>query len=297
MVSRLLRLDKYSIYFRYLEVNALKFSEFNLQNQSRTLPSLEILFVSTAKDFSILKSAIKFAADATLHHDNVTFHIVVPGLEVAQCQLSLADLPLEFYVLAEESIIENELLRRLRSRFGARAGWVIQQLAKVAFVMSSKAPGVFVIDSDTLLLEPRIWLDHDGIQLLTPTWEFHSPYYKFLHSKGVSRLRPKYTFVSHHMLMQPKILREAFATAGWATLNELVDSLVSIPGSAEESPFCIEYELYAQYMMSRYPQLIRLEKWSNIGFSRRNISYTEVEKVVIPKFKGGYASVSLHSYL
>jgi hypothetical protein len=218
-------------------------------------------------------------------------------MEVEQCKELLKGLPLQISVMNEEIFIESQLLLQLRSSFGFRAGWVIQQILKVSFVMNSQAPGVLVIDSDTLLLEPRLWLDDEGNQILTPTWEYHSAYYKFLNFRGTSRVRPKYTFVSHHMLMQPWILREAFSSAGWKALDELIMTLVAVPISKEKSPFCIEYELYAQYMINHYPNLVRLEKWSNIGFARNGKSMTGIEKEVISNFKGRYASVSLHAYL
>lgn len=264
---------------------------------SRIYPRLEILFVSAAKDFDILVASIAFASKATSHHKSVSYHVIVPRVQIEQCKELLKDLPFQINIMDEEIFIKDELLLQLRSSFSSRAGWVIQQILKVSFVMNSQAPGVLVIDSDTLLLEPRLWLDREGKQILTPTWEYHSAYYKFLNSRGISRVRPKYTFVSHHMLMQPTIFREAFSAAGWKGLDELVMTLVAIPINNEESPFCIEYELYAQYMIIHYPDLIRLEKWSNIGFARNGKSMRDIEKEVISNYKGRYSSVSLHAYL
>ena len=295
--SLLLRLDRLSIYFRYLHTSSLTYSTFHAPASSRVYPRLEILFVSTAKDFDVLVASIEFASKATSHHKSVSYHVIVPRMEIEQCKELLKDLPFQINVMNEEIFIDDELLLQLRSSFSFRAGWVIQQILKVSFVMNSQAPGVLVIDSDTLLLEPRIWLDSESNQILTPTWEYHPAYYKFLNSRGISRVRPKYTFVSHHMLMQPRIFREAFSVAGWKDLDELVMTLVAIPKSEEESPFSIEYELYAQYMIIHYPDLVRLEKWSNVGFARNGKSMTDIEKEVISNFKDRYASISLHAYL
>ena len=297
LLSLFLRLDKLSIYFRYLHTSSLTYSTFPPAASSRVYPKLEILFVSAAKDFDILVASIQFASKATSHHKSVSYHVIVPRMEIEKCKELLKDLPLQISVMNEEIFIETQLLIKLRSNFSSRAGWVIQQLLKVSFVMNSQAPGVLVIDSDTLLLEPRLWLDLEGSQILTPTWEYHSAYYKFLNFRGISSVRPNYTFVSHHMLMQPWIFREAFSAAGWKDLSDLIMTLVAIPISTEESPFCIEYELYAQYMINHYPNLVRLEKWSNIGFARNNNFMTEIEKEVISNFKGRYATVSLHAYL
>ena len=59
-------------------------------------------------------------------------------------------------------------------------GWVLAQYLKIWTVATSESEGVLVLDADTLLLSPRIFLDRSGKQILTPSVEFHRTYYAFL---------------------------------------------------------------------------------------------------------------------
>lgn len=295
LVIRFLGGKGLSKYFRYLEISTLPFTK--LDSLPSSAPEIEILFVTTEKDFPVLKKAIQFASQATSHHKKTDFITLVPDHEVDICTKFLAELEFPVKVLKESQYINQDIRNRIKTKFGNRFGWVIQQILKDLYVLNSNSAGVLIVDSDTLLLEKRMWLDSEGNQLLTPSWEYHLPYYQFLETRGVCDNWPKFTFVSHHMLMQPKILREAFEYAGWASTEALIDSLVEVQNLNEQSPFCIEYELYGQYIVSRYPHLIKLEKWSNIGCSRDTTNGSSIEEIVFERYSGKYASVSLHSYL
>lgn len=294
-VIHLFGLRGYSKYFRYLEISTIPFKSYdaNLDACSK----IEVLFVTTAKDFQILRSAIKFAYKATSQHNTVNFIVLVPDHEAELCDSLLADLNLPISVIQESTFISDSTRKKIKDKFHSRTGWVLQQILKDLYVLNSKAPGVLIVDSDTLLLEKRNWLSTSGKQILLPTWEYHFPYYNFLNSRNISKKWPKFTFVSHHMMMQPNILREAFTAAGWQNLNDLVESLIAVRSEGEGSPFCIEYELYGQYLLTHYPELVSLEKWSNTSFSRTSTVDLELEHQVLDIFGKRFASVSLHSYL
>ena len=293
--ARFLKLSKKSSYLRYLEISLLPFKPLQYRNEES--PPLEILFVSTRKDFEVLIPAIRYALEATSHHTILSVNVIVPEIDYLECKELIRREPREIKVIIEDKFIDDRNKTRIRNRFRERSGWVIQQIIKDRFICKSEAQGVLVVDSDTILLEPRNWLTNEGVQILTPTWEFHPAYYKFLYNLKVSKLRPKYTFVSHHMLMQPKIMREIFQSLGWTNLDDFIESLTEVQLDGEKSPFSIDYELYAQYLMKNYPEKVILEKWSNFSYARSLQTDTNLNEDIDRKFRDRYASVSLHSYL
>jgi hypothetical protein len=167
---------------------------------------------------------------------------------------------------------------------------------KIIHVFNSEFAGVFVVDADTVLIDKRNWFCQEGHQILTPSDEFNLSYYEFLSSVGIGTLKPEFTFVSHHMLMQPWVLREAFAFIGWRNSTDLLESIVSHNYLNEESPFSIDYEFYAQYMRVAYPDLVTLNKWSNFGV-RREVELKDLVESACSKYSGKFSSISFHSYL
>lgn len=260
-------------------------------------PEIEILFVSTQKDFSILGSSILGAIKVTSHHPNRKIYVVVPDSEVELANEAVGEIADGIQVLAESNYLNREQMLRIRGHFGSRSGWVIQQILKVEHVSRSKSPGVLVVDSDTILLEPREWLSSSEVQILTPSWEWHVPYYDFLAGAGFSINDLKHSYISHHMLMQPKYMIEAREYVAWENTDDLIDYLVTHSNPKAKSPFCIEFELYAQYMLLKYSEKIKLVKWSNLGIPRNELAVDEQLSQLLPKFQNKYASISLHSYL
>lgn len=260
-------------------------------------PMLEILFVSTEKDFSILPNSISAAVRSTSHHSEVKVVVIVPDKEVSLAKEQITNLIDGIEIQAESNYITEEQLESIRQRFKSRAGWVIQQILKVEYVSRSTAPGVLVVDSDTILLSKREWLTEDLRQILCPSWEWHEPYYAFLVRLGFDRRNLKHSFIAHHMLMQPKYMREARAFVAWQETDVLIRYLIDNADSNQSSPFCVEFELYAQFMLANYPEKVAVVKWSNIGIPRNALDIQSQVDMIQAELKDKFASVSLHSYL
>ncbi len=260
-------------------------------------PAIEILFVTTKKDFEVLVHSIRAAQESTIHHLRSTTAVIVPDVEYGEASKLLSQGFADVRVLRESDFLTFEQMSRIRNRFGERSGWVIQQLLKVEYVSRSQQMGVLIVDSDTLLLNPRIWLDKSGRQLLSPSWEWHQPYYDFLENAGFEVGSLNQSFVSHHMLMQPQHMRNARLFLGWQDLDFLIEYLILKSNPHAQSPFCIEYELYAQYMLKFHPEKITLAKWSNIGISREARQLDTQIRFIKSSLSSKFASVSLHGYL
>jgi hypothetical protein len=262
-----------------------------------TYPGIDILFVSTAKDFSVLPDSILAAVDATAHHSDVNVVVIVPDKELLLAREVLVGLVNGIEIQAESEYLTLEQFTGIQNRFKKRAGWVIQQILKVEYVSRSSSPGVLIVDSDTILLSQREWLTDDFRQILSPSWEWHEPYYAFLTQLGFEQKRLQHSFISHHMLMQPKYMREARAFVSWEKTDVMVNDLIANANPVESSPFCIEYELYAQYMLINHPEKVNIVKWSNIGTPRSGLEIHSQVDLMRKELKDKFASVSLHAYL
>ena len=263
------------------------------------LPTIELLYVATKKDFEILASTIEVTLHTLSNYEVSRISIIAPGNQIQTLQSTLPRVKTPLVLIPESEFVSENQVRVLKNTFGERCGWVLQQILKISFIKKSSYAGVLVVDADTALLIQRRWLDASGIQVLCPTWENHAPYYEFLESHGIAKNPPRFTFVSHHMLFQPKIVNEILAMQEWTTTEKLVTSLLNSAKENEESPFSIDYELYAQHLYSAHPDKVVLEKWANFEAGTRDLAESTYDyaKRLTTYSQGKYASVSFHSYL
>jgi hypothetical protein len=265
----------------------------------KSLIPIEILVVATKKDFDILPYAIQFAINNS-QNQILKVTIICPAVDISEIyenylQSVVPKVKINF--LPEEDVVLKEIRESLIQIFKLRSGWMLQQFLKVEFCLKSQARGILVLDADTILLRPQIWLDDKNSQILMPSLEFHEPYYDFLNRAFNFKKYPKYTFVSHHMLIQPYILREIFGKLGLDNLENLFSFVIKFAIKNEASPVCLEYELYAQGLLKFFPKLVSLVKFSNISVVREEILGTNIKLEVLESYKKVYNSITAHSYL
>jgi hypothetical protein len=278
---------------RFYSVN--KIPPRTLQNLAEP-PRIISLVVSTEKDFDLLRICLPAIVSGSINQiDEIV--IIVPNKDLDSCNKLVASLnpDVKATVLDEDSVLPIEVRARIKHLFGKRYGWVLQQLLTVEFVLKSKAKGVLVVNSDTVLIEKLLWLDHNGKQLLMPSWEYNPPYYDFL-----SKLSPKFqiaknSFISHHMLMQPEILRSIFAELDLRTTSDLFEMVENFADLNSNSPVCLEFELYAQGILTFFPEQTLISKWSNRSLSKMTMNASLDELCKIAKAKN-YRSASIHSW-
>ena len=260
-------------------------------------PAVQLLVVAAEKDFGALPLCL---AGALANSGNPISQLVVitTAAGVDECSRIATDAAKGFAitVVNEEDQFSVDIRDRLRARFGLRYGWILQQLLTTKFVAQSAAPGVLVVDADTVMLYPRCLLAAGGQQVLTPTPVIHRPYYRFLHSIGLCACEPENTFVAHFMLMQPRIMRAALAAANCANTEALAELVISGADVNENSSVCVEYELYAQYLLAQHPALVALAKWGNTSVGSDGLRRPVTLQSLSAQFNG-WGSVSLHSYL
>lgn len=257
--------------------------------------NVRILIVAHKKDFETLPLALKYAVAALRNYATSTPYVIVPDESLVECRQVLAGSGIsQVEVFGENNFFTQDELESLKENFGKRFGWVLQQLLKLRKIWSGDDKYWLLVDADTLLLRPRNWLDSKGRQILTPTWEFHEPYYKFLERTGLVGVDHSLSFIPHHMFIDRDFLIQALTGIGVKEEEDLI-SLVKSADTNQESPFSIDYELYGQYMHVFHPEKINLAKWSNLGV-RKPSNTSEIAKIA-ERLTSNFASVSFHDYL
>lgn len=258
--------------------------------------TIELVFVSTRKDFDILVNSLSFAVKALSQYQISQIRIIVPANDFNDCAQLFLDSALPIRVIDETTLVSNLQFQLLTKTFSNRNTWVLQQLLKVQAVRTSKSESVLILDSDTILLRPRPWFDNTGKQILMPSYEFNPYYYDFLHTLGLSNRIPEHTFISHHMLMQPDIFNRILREIHLENFEDFINYCCTKADISVQSPLCIEYELYGQYLNNNLPESRFLSRWSNITVSKRFAPMILRSKLILRVLTFFYNSVSFHSW-
>jgi len=246
-------------------------------------PTIDIAIPCHAKDFDNLPLIIQ-GARASVSNPIGKIILITPECLSMELQTRFPDC----IVSTDEGVLGADLIEAINELVPKeRAGWIIQQVIKFRIVIASQQVATLILDADTVLLRPRIWLDSDGTQILGIANEFHLPYKE--HIRRVFGVNTQYlSFVTHHQLMQKDSVREIFGQNGDGLIDwlELADF--------DESSSISEYETYGEWMVTHKPKQIAFAKWNNVSakLNSSNTSYLEIVEAY-----SKYSSVSNHSYL
>jgi len=118
-------------------------------------------------------------------------------------------------LLDEDKIIENISLSVIQKYFTQRigtplrAGWYFQQFLKMSV---SNIPDVadhyLIWDSDTILLQPLTFFDHDRTVFINPKIEDHEPYFKALKKTTDIEKQVDFSFISEHLMVNKSYMSE-----------------------------------------------------------------------------------------
>ena len=257
-----------------------------------SLPEISIFVACIEKDLYLLPEVLVNAVKNSLNPIRNISVIVPRNTRIELSNFKSIHEPIQF--INEEEVISESIRNKLMDRFEGRYGWVLQQLLTIIHVMKSDDSGILVINADTLILRPQVWLLENEVQILMESYEFHKPYYDFLRRFNLDERNFKSSHITHHMLMQPKYLRKIyteFIDEKFQDIEYFADQIIKFSDPSETSPICVEFELYALGMRTRYNSLVELRKFGNISVDKKNreeSNYTEFQNL---------NSISLHSYL
>jgi len=253
------------------------------------LPQIDILVPCDPRDFELLRPVIDSALENVLN-PVFSVHVVVPDRELEGAR----SLDIEGNLLGEEALLPESLKSAVTgAQHTNRRGWLMQQVVKFFFTWQSQARGVLVLDADTVLLRPRAFLSDSGKQLLSFSHEYVPRYEDHAGRVWGPRARHKgFSYVTHHQLMQPWIVREMFPR-----VSDMVDWVCSSAnvGKSDVS----EYHSYGRWLSDQHPELVALARWENKSTPRSLLTpldsgdFQDRIRAMFPQ----YFSASLHAYL
>jgi hypothetical protein len=249
-----------------------------------TPATIDVVIPCHPKDFAHLKLVLEGILH-TVKNPIQSIRLITPEKSAAELKSKFPDAE----VIPDETLLSEELLAIVQNSYpAARHSWIRQQLLKFMAVLKSEVEGSLIVDSDTVLLSQRTWLDTTGVQCLDIAFEYHLPYMMHLRDFLNISTFPA-SFTTHHQLMKRSVLQEIFGPRG-----ERLSEWIQMGKSSETSPIS-DYETYGQFVISSYPRSVRLSKWNNTSgiFDRAvNDDYSTIKS----RYQN-FSSVSFHSYL
>jgi hypothetical protein len=263
---------------------------------------LQIGIVTREKDSKYLDLCI---AAIKLTHPEVSdrIHVVCPDEDFETLRHRVDE---DVAIHCDSEYINSEIEQKLSCFDLNRRGWIRQQIIKVSFAARSENLYTLLVDSDTLLLKHQLWIDQEGKQLLAISQEYHSPYdihfqryFRDLFNRFPRKMRV--SFVTHHQVMQRKILNELFSSnkTGFNT-SGLIKWLNAI--DPKESSGACEWHTYASYLLSEHPDQVNLYRWLNTPVAPKKLDTLNLQnlEMTLNKIRLDYPlnnSISLHHYL
>lgn len=254
------------------------------------LPAITLGIVCHPKDFEILQIAI---AQAIKHSQNPINEVVLVTTKDGYAELS-SRYP-QYDVRSEDEVLTGDTISNLKKIVPSdRFGWVLQQIIKFSITLRAKNSSTLILDADTILVQSRTFINSQSVQALAYSYEYHQPYSahfsKFfqldLDNKG-------HSFVTHHQLMQKKIVAEMFGENG--------ENLEAWAKAADYNVFSplSEYHCYGEFLVRFYPKKYKIMRWGNLPISL--LSFNQIAtggsvSKVEHQFKD-WNSISAHSYL
>ena len=185
----------------------------------------------------------------------------------------------------------------------------MQQVLKLSGAATCPHAGVLVVDADTILLAPRVWLVGRR-QLLPVVHEYHLPYVRHTEQcLGRAGRSDRVTYVAHHQLMQPRVVRRMLtdirlrqggtrvAAGADVGLDTALAAWVATADHAEQSALS-EYHTYGAFLRNSEPSHAVVARWANAAVSRTELSPAGADSVAALRARFPDAlSVSLHAYL
>jgi hypothetical protein len=176
-------------------------------------PSIELLTVVEGKDLQMLGMVLEAAITNSTNPINKIV-VITTTKDYEKCKKLLSGLTFESIteVKNEDDITPLDLRSSLRNKFGARYGWALQQVLAFDYIYNSQSAGALLVDTDTVITSKTQWLNEQGKQILMALMEYNPPYYEFLNKIASFSKKPKWTFVTHHMLFHPKNCAQSVRT-------------------------------------------------------------------------------------
>jgi hypothetical protein len=260
--------------------------------------AITINIISTEKDLELLNQVIEFSYYALTNFSISSIRIIVPEDQISKFEIESNRLNLStpIHVIGENQLIHSEIGKGIfQDKFPTRTNWCYQQFLKVESVLTSETQFALIVDCDTLLLNPRAWLNNEASSCVMPTFEYQPQYENLLSELGMRILDSQYSFVPHHMLYKVEYLRKVLNELGINNVFELAKKVEELSDNQYSSPFCIDYSLYGHsvYSANGPSGLIR---WANLEVPRRLAHLYTRDSIWSLLTSKLFNSISFHSW-
>lgn len=188
-----------------------------------------------------------------------------------------------------EFVLEDKVLPKFSSSTN-RKGWIKQQYLKLNADTIVENEHYLVIDADTILIRPQIFVKpgKEVLNILGDYWFKRKVMVK--QALGFKKFH-NLDFTSHHMLFSKtklKALKKSLENIHGKAWNDALDSLEIPEGSFSE------YELYANFVVQKFPHEIELVWGRNALFPRNGLAnIVNAREYLCTRYK----SLTMHSFL
>lgn len=259
------------------------------------LDSIEVVVPCVAKDVDLLPLCLHGVLENCQNPiEKITIisnqEIVITDFDY-NCQIT---------VELETKVLPDFVLRAISELIPVeKRGWVTKQVLAMYVAYNSNAPGVLVIDADTVLTANRSFLNR-GVQILLPVVEYNKYDADTTELTWPIAASLPVSFTAHHLLLQPKYVRSMFDSIGG--LESGIRKWLASTNQGESWKPLSDMHSYSTWLIRNSPKSAVLARWGNLRVSRDNLQdlsrqdsksiYREIESKY-PK----YMSVSFHHYL
>jgi hypothetical protein len=261
--------------------------DITLNRRARSDVPLDVLIPAHPKDLVTLPYAVSGLRHNVNHPLN---KIYVVTADTADARRQCSSLQCE---LVSESTILPITPGEIDYRPGGvdRARWLFQQLLKLSVDTLAETAHCLIIDADTLLIRPQVFVWRDRCVLPVGD-DLHTDYLRAYERLTGERAHPGLSFTAHHILVSVELLtqlKSEIATRHGCTWYNAI--LRSIDREAHSS--VSDYDLYGHWALRHSRRRPILTHWRNIALKRARL--TELP-TLLPDLAQRYKAVSLHHY-
>lgn len=273
-----------------LRLNRFFHKDLNFIDKVKSNTPIDVVIVAIDKDFDVLVHVI----------DSIRKNIKHPIDEII--------------IISPESVAIKKICREKKCKFvdentvlpitkkdikytasgNDRSGWLFQQLLKWSGDKFAKNEYFLIADADTVFCRPQIFVNNKKVMLPVCSQLCHIPYYYAYNKLTGESALPLLNFTSHHSLFQKSKLHKLKQKIKKHTKQEWYKAIISTTKINPNEGSCVsDYETYAQYLYSKYPDECRLEHWFNLSLCRKKLPQI---KKLIKQYQAKYKAISFHTY-
>ena len=219
-------------------------------------------------DKSIIEKQIEYTKKNVIGYRNIYLISYDPSILIEGCITICEDIfP---FSMKTVSNIHGEL---------SRNGWYLQQLLKLyaLLVTPDILDRCLILDSDTFLLKPTIFIDDENQCLYASGDEYNRPYFEHINRLdiGLSKVYENLSGICHHMMFEKVYITEIINKIEEKhndTFYNVFLKLITDTSGAGAS----EYEIYFNYMFQNHSDKVKIRDlaWLNCrSLSELNSEY------------------------